>query len=333
MAALPPHVYIDTAHEAHAYHAGMHPECPERVHSILTALLARDAGTYVLHVSAPDTVGHGDKEDVMPERWECDNCGHDVWGEATCCLCGSLHPSSWCIGNGDTYVTAATPRILRRVRNVLTEAVDAMCSGGVRCAFVACRPPGHHADGVEGAVPAGFCHQNNAYFALQQFQARGWRRVCILDIDAHAGDGTEACIRRRVAAGDTDVTFVSLHAFGEGVFPGRGRGAACHTRHILNLPLPRGTDSYTYLATFRAHALPFLVAARADAIIVSCGFDGHVDDPMELLRLSTGTFGMLAQDLAALCTPMFFVLEGGYNTVTLPRCVEAVLAPFCVATT
>ena len=106
-------------------------------------------------------------------------------------------------------------------------------------------------------------------------------RVAILDVDAHHGDGTEAEVLRRPPQGGGAAAppcYVSLHGYGAGVYP--GTGADCDGERVTNIALPPGTETSAWLAALRSRALPALVRAAPDVIVLSCGLDGHEDDPV-----------------------------------------------------
>jgi len=227
---------------------------------------------------------------------------------------------SWLLEGGDTYCTVYTPILLARGKQMIKEAVRELALGSTFCAFVCIRPPGHHAN-FEG-LSSGFCYQNNVWIAVKELLATGFHSIGIFDWDAHHGDGTEDCVR---SAKDPNIRFASMHAFGPGIFPGTG---SVSTDRILNIPLALGTNSDTYLKHFRTQVVPFLAAGKPDILIISAGYDGHEEDPMNLLQLREQTYAHMSHTLQIFDCPVLFLLEGGYNPAVLASCVEATLKPW-----
>jgi acetoin utilization deacetylase AcuC-like enzyme len=166
----------------------------------------------------------------------------------------------------------------------------------------------------------GFCLFDSIAIAARWAQAElGVERVAIVDWDVHHGNGTQ-----HILGGDPTVFFASLHQWP--LYPGTG-GPGEQGETLLNLPLRAGTGDNEYLEAF-AKVERRVRAFEPDLLLVSAGFDAHVDDPLADLRLSTETFTELARRVSQLAPRVAAVLEGGYNLRTLPSLVEAALAGF-----
>jgi acetoin utilization deacetylase AcuC-like enzyme len=198
-------------------------------------------------------------------------------------------------------------------------ALDAVLAGE-RAAFALCRPPGHHA-GCD--YLGGYCHLNNAAIAAEAATAAG-RRVAILDVDYHHGNGTQDIFYAR-----GDVLFVSIHAdprmdypyyWGHADETGEGDGAGA----TLNLPLPRGTGLAAYLPALET-ALARIAAFGADLLVISYGADTYAGDPISHFRLETADYALIAARIAALQLPALVVMEGGYAVDALGANVAAFL--------
>ena len=167
----------------------------------------------------------------------------------------------------------------------------------------------------------GFCLLNNAAVAARYAQAEvGLARVAIVDIDVHHGNGTEAIFR-----GDPNLLFCSLHQWP--FYPGSG-GPGTSDGTTVNVPLRAGTADDEYLAHLEQDVEPAVRAFEPDLLLVSAGFDAHVEDPLAGLALTADGFREVASRLAGLAPRVAAVLEGGYNLRTLRGLVDAALAGF-----
>jgi acetoin utilization deacetylase AcuC-like enzyme len=178
---------------------------------------------------------------------------------------------------------------------------------GAQSGYALCRPPGHHAF---GETAGGFCFMNNSAIAAQHIRQTG-KRVAILDIDVHHGNGTQNIFYDR-----DDVLTISLHADTARFYPffwgnaherGSGRGSGFN----LNIPMPRHTADATYLDALKM-ALEHINLFGADVIVVALGLDASIHDPFEGLAITTGGFQRIAEAISDLGRPMALVQEGGY---------------------
>lgn len=179
---------------------------------------------------------------------------------------------------------------------------------GPQAAFALCRPPGHHA-GRDAA--GGYCYLNNAAIAAQWLTRFG--KVAILDVDYHAGNGTQDIFYTR-----SDVLTISIHADPSFEYPyysgyaqetGEGQGIGFH----YNFPLPAGADDTTYLQTLD-RALAIADEFRPAHLVISLGMDIYENDPLGLFKITSHGIGEIGRRVHALGLPTLIVMEGGYNT-------------------
>ena len=215
------------------------------------------------------------------------------------------------LGDGSCPVTAQTWAAARASAATAAHGASLLLNGE-RFAYALCRPPGHHA---AADVAAGFCYFNNSAIAAEMLTQAG-RRVAILDIDVHHGNGTEAIFYDRA-----DVLTVSIHAHPKRFYPffwgyaeerGRGEGEGFN----LNLPLERGTTIKPYQAALET-ALQRIADFGADTLVIAAGLDIAVDDPFQGFAIATPEFETIGRQIAALKLPMLTVQEGGYPSPSL----------------
>lgn len=193
--------------------------------------------------------------------------------------------------------------------------------GNLDNGFVLARPPGHHAE-YDQAM--GFCLFNNVAILTRYLQQHhGIEKILILDWDVHHGNGSQHTFEE-----DPSVLYVSTHEYpyypGTGAYSetgiGKGNGAT------LNCPMSAGAGDQDYEKAFIEKILPTVDAFKPEFIIISAGFDAHVDDPLGHICLSTVFYRWMTMRVMELANKhcqgrIVSVLEGGYNLTALPLCV------------
>ena len=198
------------------------------------------------------------------------------------------------------------------------DAVARLRAGEADAAFIAVRPPGHHATPPRAM---GFCLINNVAVTAAALADAG-ERVLIVDFDAHHGNGTQDAFYA-----DDRVTYVSLHQWP--FYPGTGRldeiGSGAGTGATVNLPMPAGATGDVYLAAVDEVIVPVAERVKPTWLIISAGFDGHRADPLTDMGLSSGDYADLITRIAGLVPAgrRLVVLEGGYDLEALADCTTA----------
>lgn len=213
----------------------------------------------------------------------------------------------------DTYIVEGSMHAARLAAGATLQAALAAATGEATVAFAAVRPPGHHAARERGT---GFCLVNNVAVAVAGLRARGIvERVAIIDWDVHHGDGTQA-----IFDADAELCYASTHQ--SPLYPGTGRrddvgiGPARGTKHNRPLPPDSGDDAFT--TAWRDNLLPAIERFAPEAILVSAGYDAHVDDPLANLEVTEDGYEQVAELIGALSVRLghagvALTLEGGYD--------------------
>lgn len=218
--------------------------------------------------------------------------------------------------------TSASPRSWEAVLHVCgaaIDAVDAVFKKEADNAFVAMRPPGHHAEKV---TAMGFCLVNNIAIAARYAQKQhGCERVAIVDFDVHHGNGTQDIFYE-----DETVLFASTHQMP--LYPGTGALAETGVGNIFNAPLRDGDGGDRFKQAFRDRILPAVDNFAPDLILVSAGFDAHYRDPLAGLNFQAEDFDWATGKLLELADRhadgrLVSLLEGGYDLTGLAESATA----------
>lgn len=298
-----------------------HFEKPERARFILDAVSERKLGDVIAPESFPleklfsiHPKGYVDFLREAQERW--DAMGRDGLmlpaAFATQNRCAK-EPRSF-IGQLGLYVADGAAPLTATSWGAIEDSANCaltaqrLVAQGEHHAFALCRPPGHHAS---ASLAAGYCYLNNAALAAQAFLDDGAKRVAIIDVDYHHGNGTQD-----IFYGREDVFFTSIHADPLDDYPfflghddetGVGKGEGFN----LNYPLPVGTD-YTVWGAALDDCLKKVRAYAPDAVVISLGVDTFKGDPISKFKLESEDFLKMGAAISSLPCPALFVMEGGY---------------------
>ena len=282
-----------------------HPERPDRLRAI-NKVLAEDRFNSLVRAEAPE--GNLDAVALCHKEHYVTELRH-------------VAPTSGMVYiDGDTSMSPGTWEAVMRGVGGAVAATDAVMTGVHNNAFVAVRPPGHHA---EKATPLGFCFFDNAAIAARYAQRKyGIARAAVVDFDVHHGNGTQD-----IFWADKSVMYCSTHQMP--LFPGTGAaGERGEHDTIVNAPLASEDGSVQFRSAFENRILPHLKKFAPELIIISAGFDAHYRDPLASLNLKAEDFGWVTQKLMDVADSsaggrIVSVLEGGYDLQGLTESVAA----------
>lgn len=287
-----------------------HPECPERLEAAYRGLEQAGLLSQLVLIKATRA----------KYTWieAVHSAKHVIRFEEACMLQFPEldHPDNQMCG--DTFETAmlAVGGILETIRLLMEGRIDNV--------FCAVRPPGHHA---EFNRALGFCYFNNVAIAAKCLVGEwGVQRVGIVDIDAHHGNGTQRAFEE-----DPSVFYYSIHEHPSFAFPGTGRefekGSGDGTGYTLNTTVLPGQGDKEYMELLERDLVPAFNQYRPEVILVSAGFDAHVDDDMSGLNLSTEAFSWIMRRIVEMAEVysrgrVVSILEGGYCLQRLPELIR-----------
>lgn len=287
------HLYTHDIFVEHLVPDG-HPERPDRLRSVAEALAHEDFDALTrLETQEADesTFLYGHPEDYVDGlRKACPTEGRV-----------RIDP--------DTTMSPKTWECVRHAVGGGIAAIDSVFSGKADNAFLAARPPGHHA---EKTTAMGFCFINTAAVMARHAQKHhGVERVAIVDWDVHHGNGTQD-----IFWDDSSVLYASTHQMP--LFPGTGDKNETGAGNIHNAPLSPGMGGDGFREAFRSRVLPALDAFKPDLVIISAGFDAHHRDPLANINLEEDDFDWATGKLLDVAgrsaeNRLVSLLEGGYD--------------------
>ncbi|MCM8768411.1 MAG: histone deacetylase [Candidatus Omnitrophica bacterium] len=259
------------------YREAGHPEAPERLRAVVEYLKRKGIGQFEEPEScAEDLILLGHSPDLIAMVKS-----EQFFDPDTPCLPNIYHFAALACGAG-------------------VQAMEAALADGV--SFSLARPPGHHAG---RKTLGGFCYLNNMAVAALQARQLG-KKVAVLDLDGHHGNGTEEILR-----GKEGLIYLSLHQVP--AYPGTGLYSF---ENCYNFPLPPGTTGDKYLTALKK-ALEVIDKFSPEIIGVSLGLDTHEQDPLLALCLKDPDYKKIGLNLAQLNKPVFVIFEGGYHPQTI----------------
>jgi acetoin utilization deacetylase AcuC-like enzyme len=298
-------------------------ECPDRANNVLKVIQDQNFGTLkdptnfgedkLTRIHAPDYVQF--LKDVWPAWLASNEKGANARPD-TFVGAGMRHADTECIAGklGRYSFDSTSPFVEGSWQAIRTSANIALTGaelvrGGERQAFALCRPPGHHAT---VNYCGGYCYLNNTALAAQSLLDGGAKKIAVLDVDYHHGNGTQSIFYER-----NDVLTISLHAdpsleypyfLGYADEPGSGAGHGFN----VNYPLPFGTDWKHYEAAL-ADAIQQVQRFEPNVLVVALGLDTFAGDPTTHFNIETEDYLRMGKAIASLGLQTLVILEGGYS--------------------
>lgn len=286
---------------------GLVPECAERVSLSDAYLRTQDFFEQLVHIPAD----YAEEQQIQLVH----DAGYLLRVKASCA------GGSRVLDSEDVIICEKSYDIARLAAGCALALGDAVAAGKVQRAFGLIRPPGHHA---EKDRAMGFCIFNNiAILARYMQEVHGIGKIVIVDWDVHHGNGTQHAFEW-----EDRVVYISLHQFPH--YPGTGaaseRGQLDGLGTILNIPMAPGASDEEYRTAFAEEVLPRIDQVKPELILISAGFDAHIDDPLGYVNLTTDFYGWMTTQLVDAAKRhcggrLISLLEGGYHFDLLPLCI------------
>ena len=230
--------------------------------------------------------------------------------------------------DGDTYISSGSLTAAYRAAGGVLRAVDLVLSGEAKNAFVAVRPPGHHAETLSAM---GFCLFGNIALGVKHaLDFHGLKKVAVIDFDVHHGNGTQEILWDESRC----LTFTSQQI---PLWPGTGtEEEQGNYNNIVNIPLPPRSTGALMRQKYEALVFPVLQNFEPELILISAGFDAHEADPLAELNWSTEDFSWLTERLCKIAEEccegrLVSTLEGGYDLEALADSVKVHVKKLCEA--
>ncbi len=293
---------------------GMHPESPDRLTATLDFLQSSTIWDRLELVSA--TEAERDTIELVHDSDYIADLERQIKS-------GREH-----VHSPDCSVSSETFKVALNAVGGAIELVERVLSSDLRNGFGLVRPPGHHA---EQRAAMGFCFFNNiAICAEHLIRRKGCGKILIVDFDVHHGNGTQHFFENR-----SDVFYCSVHESPFSCYPGTGfdseKGNGEGQGYTLNVSMEAGSGDREYLTALEKILLPAWESYQPEFVLVSAGFDAHIDDPLANIRITEETFSAYTKALCQIAEThcggkLVSLLEGGYNLGIIPRLIESHLA-------